>query len=132
MEVAERVEVQDVQDPDDALATLVRLVEEHWIEKARALAPEYAARWPEHPALQRFALVLEPPTLLPSRRAVPKRSLEAERNWLRHHAHEYPGCWIAVYGSDLVAAARSVREVLAALDDKPGGTGAVLFFQPEP
>ncbi len=127
MEVAEQAQVEGVTGPEDAVRHLVRLVEDHWVENARALAPEYAARWPGHEPLQRFARVLGPPRVLPGGDSRPRPSLEQERDWLKTHAHEYPGCWIGVSGDQLVAAAPRLRDVLEAMRATPGDAGSLFY-----
>jgi len=95
------------------LERLRGLVEAGRVEDARRLAPELAAKWPESPALQHFARVLEPPRILPSRPEAPDRRFDRDYQWLREHAAEYPGCWIATYEDRLIAADPDVERVLA-------------------
>ena len=56
--------------------------------------------------------------------------MDKERAWLREHAHEYPGCWLAVYEDRLIAAHLRLREVVAAARAALGEEKALLFFQP--
>jgi len=50
--------------------------------------------------------------------------------WLRDHAHEHPGCWLAVVDGTLVGAAPEISEVVAALKEHPRGGDALLHFEP--
>jgi hypothetical protein len=95
------------------LGRLVRLVEEHRVEEARLLAPELAAKWPDSRDALHWARVLEPPKVIPNRPGPPGRSFKRDYAWLREHAAEYPGCWIATYEDRFIAAAPDLAEVLA-------------------
>jgi hypothetical protein len=57
--------------------------------------------------------------------------LKQERAWLKEHAHEHPGCWMAVYGDQLIAASPRLQEVLTAARAAGKGDDPILFFQPE-
>lgn len=115
------------------LARLYRLVEEHEVEEARRLAPELAAKWPDSPEVQHMARGLEPPRILPSRPGPRARRLDKEHEWLRQHAREYPGRWLAVYHDRLIAADPSLRNVMAAARATLGDDEAALlhFERPE-
>ena len=58
------------------------------------------------------------------------RPLDRERAWLRTHARDYPHCWIAVSGDNLVAADPEYAVVLAKVRQTVGVENAVLYFQP--
>lgn len=45
--------------------------------------------------------------------AVVDRSREAEFAWLREHAHEYRGQWVALDGARLLGAALRLRDLMA-------------------
>lgn len=130
MQIAEQVQINPEGEMAEEQQRLARLLEAGRIEEARSLAPVLAARWPESRSLQRLARVLAPPRILATG-GKPGRSLEAEHNWLRQHAREYPGCWIAVYQDRLIAAGPLLRDVLQSATDTVGDEDAVLFFQPE-
>ena len=68
------------------------------VEGARTLVRELETCWPEAERVRRWARVLAPPivTLRPGEHG---RPLDRERAWLRQHAREYPGCWLAVSSS---------------------------------
>ena len=61
----------------------------------------------------------------------PSRSLDRQRAWLREHAREYPGCWLAVFEDRLVAAGPDFGEVLDKVRSRPGCEEAILFFTPK-
>src|SRR5207247_1704370 len=103
-QVASAETTQRETEMSQDLQRLVRLVEEGRVEDARRLAPELAARWPDSPAAQHWARVLEPPKVIPNRPGPPWRSFDPDYEWLREHAAEYPGCWIATYEDRLIAA----------------------------
>src|SRR5947209_8130753 len=109
---------------------LNRLVEEHQVEEARSLAPEFAAKWPESPEILHLARALEPPKILPNQPGPRARRLKREHEWLRQHAHEYPGCWIAVYGEQLIAVGPDLTAVSAAVRKAIGEEAALLHYQP--
>ena len=115
-------------DLERDMAVLRGLLGSSRVEEARALANDLAVRWPDSDRVQRMARVLAPPVarVIPG---PPHRSMEKERAWYRIHAHEYPGCWIAVLGDQLLAADPSYRRVHAVLSAIPGSEDAVLFFR---
>ncbi len=57
--------------------------------------------------------VYAPPTVKSV--ALLDRSRAAEFDWLREHAREYPGQWVALDGSRLLGAALQLEEVLVQL-----------------
>jgi hypothetical protein len=113
---------------EETLDTLRALVEANRVEEARSLAASAVQRWPDSPPVKRWAHVLAPPKATKSQRE-PFRNLETERAWLLKHSHEYPGCWIAVSGDQLVAADPDLDRVHAAIRDSVGNSGAVIWFQ---
>src|SRR4051812_30816229 len=99
------------------LAELKRLIEEGRVEDARRLAPALAARWPQSASIQHFARVLEPPRAIPTPPLPPGRSFDRDVAWLRAHAREYPGCWIATFEDELIAADPSLKDVVRKVRD---------------
>src|SRR3954454_984434 len=90
-------------DLTDDLARLRGMVEQHRVEDARAYAKELEQGWPDSDAVRHWARVLAPPVARVVE-GVPNRSFAAEHHWLKEHGNEYPGCWIAVLESRLIAA----------------------------
>lgn len=113
------------------LADLRQLVEQDAVEEARARIQELQRRWPDSKRIRHWARVLAPPEVLTSE---PRqdRPLLRERAWLKAHAHEHPGCWLAVYEDRLVAADPDLGKVLAATRHAIGSQSALLHFQPPP
>jgi hypothetical protein len=94
---------------------------------ARQLVQVLVEKWPADEWIRHMAHVLEPPVA----RAVPSLycSFDKERAWLKAHAYEYPGCWIAVMGDRILAADPSRRRVEEILDSIPESDRAVLYYK---
>lgn len=85
---------------------------------ARELAAEGAELHPEHEELQKMARALAPPKLVEVLPANP--SMSKNHVWIRHHADEYTGKWIALRDGKLLASGDTISEVksgLKAVDD---------------
>lgn len=121
-----------VHEAADCLGDLARISELMTlgeVEQARALVTEVSQKWPHSPRIQHWARVLAPPVA----RSVPvanHRSFAPERAWLRAHASEHAGCWLAVLGDQLIAADPDPRQVVARIRQIEGGNNALLHFQP--
>ena len=50
--------------------------------------------------------------------------------WLKEHAHEYPGCWLAIYEDNLIAADPDLQTVLARTREAIGEESALVVQQP--
>jgi hypothetical protein len=113
----------------DDLARLRALVEASRVEEARSLIKQLEIQWPESEEVQHFARVLAPPR---ARRIAggPTRSLERENRWIRAHAREYPGCWIAVVGDRFVAADPELARVMEIVEQDNTVVDPLLHFQP--
>jgi hypothetical protein len=111
------------------LQCLRDLLERDRVDEARQFVQELAQRWPESERVQHYAHVLAPPKVLP-RPNIPPRSREREFKWLKEHASEFPGCWIAVHEDRLIAADPDQRVVITKARDVLGEQGALLFHQP--
>jgi hypothetical protein len=112
----------------EALERVRQLLEAGSVEEARAVAREMVVRWPEAAIAQQTARVLAPPRVISSN-GPPVPSRDRERAWLKAHAHEHPGCWLAVYEDRLVGAHADFREVIRQVRESIGQAEAVLFFQ---
>jgi hypothetical protein len=110
-----------------ALAPLRVLLERGDEQGARRLVGELLKQWPDSPRLQHLSRILAPPTLR-ARPDVKPVSRDRERAWLGAHAHEYPGCWLAVLGDELVAADPALKVVLARMKQDPAFGDAILYF----
>jgi hypothetical protein len=111
------------------LDRLRELVETDRVREARALIPELVAKWPASRAVQGWEEALAPPRarINPDR---PPLDVEADRQWLKAHAHEYPGRWMAVHGGQLIALADDHPSLLEAARTKLGHDHFVVFFHP--
>jgi hypothetical protein len=110
-------------------AYLRDLLEQGAVEKARAWIEEMARQWPEDEVVHHYVRVLAPPRIS-VRRGHRGPSRQAERTWLRKHARDYPGQWLAVLADRLVAADPDLDVVLAAIRPTPEARRALLHFQP--
>jgi hypothetical protein len=101
------------------------------VPEAREAVKELEARWPEDPRVQNWARVLAPPRVIPTPEAHRHhRPLDRERAWLKQHAREYPGCWLAVYEDRLIAANPDFGVVLTEARKTLGEGKAFLHYQP--
>jgi hypothetical protein len=120
------------RDPQTPLGQdLLRLrgfLEESDIEGARAFVKELEQRWPDSEMVRHFVRVLAPPEVrvLPGVRI---RRLDRENAWLREHAREYPGCWLAIRGDRLVAADPDLGGGLATVRQAPETEEPIHFYQ---
>jgi hypothetical protein len=111
------------------MAQIRALLERSEIEAARALIQELAVKWPASDRVQHMAKVLAPP-IARVVKGQSGRSLQPEREWLSKHGHEYPGCWVAVYGDRLIAAAPDFDVVLDAVEGAEGVHYPLVVLQP--
>jgi hypothetical protein len=95
-----------------ALATEAHLL-------ARELADEGAKRYPDSQELQKMAHILAPPRVVRTEASIPG-SLAANRAWMRLHADEYRGKWVALRNGSLLAEAESAAEVWRSLESTEG------------
>jgi len=86
---------------------------------ARKLAAQGAKLHPDHPELQKMSHILAPPRVvkvdLP-----PVSSARANLTWLRAHADEYKGQWVALRDGSLLATAATADELKARLESTDG------------
>jgi len=119
-----------IEEPDlnASLECIRRLVEQGEVEEARERVNELEERWPDAKRVRYWASVLAPPVVrvLHGERG---RPLDKERAWLREHAREYPGCWLAIRDDRLIAADPSLRTVLTSVRQTRGAENALLYFQ---
>lgn len=112
-----------------SLKQVYDLIESGDVAGARARTRDLKQEWPASERVRRLAELLAPPQ---TRVATPKRrsSFSREQEWLREHATEYPGCWLAVEGSDLVTADPDIKIVTATLEANGKADQVLLHFQP--
>ena len=100
------------------------------VEGARRFVKELEVRWPESERVRHYARVLAPPKVR-MRSDIKARPLDKEWEWLRLHAHEHPGCWLAVLGDQLVAADPDGSVVRAKAREVPGEDRPLIYYQPD-
>jgi hypothetical protein len=84
---------------------------------ARKLAARGAERYHDHEELQKMARVLAPPRVATAD-LPPDKSVRENQTWLREHADEYRGQWVALRGGDLLVAAPTANEAWEHLESK--------------
>ena len=93
---------------------------------ARNLAAEGARLHPDHLELSKMANILAPPRIVNA--DIPATpSVRANQVWLRHHADEFKGQWVALREGTLLAAGATAREVWDRLDSTDGVMLTKLF-----
>jgi len=86
---------------------------------ARQISALGLERHPTNPQIQKFAYALAPPRTI-GRALPPDPTVEANQKWLREHAGEYTGKWVAVKDGQLLGAAASLRHLVDQLDNIDG------------
>jgi hypothetical protein len=124
--------LSQIDEAQQAVEHLVRLIETHKVDEARALAPDYAARWSASRQLQHLARVLEPPKVNPGTGGPSGRSLKNDVAWLREHAREHPGCYIATRGDEVIAIDASIDRVKELVRAAREGDPRAILLHYEP
>jgi hypothetical protein len=96
--------------PDDLLRAIQLALSMNLVWPARDLVEQGMRLFPDHEPLRRAARVFEPPTVRMSH-GTPLKGIKASHTWLRAHAHEYRGQWIAVNQGRLLGTARTLDEL---------------------
>ncbi len=99
------------------------------IEGARSRLAELGSRWPESDRIRRLACAIAPPTVKVSDRGT-MRDVKHDHGWLKAHAGEYRGQWLAVLNGKLLVADPDLGIVLARLKATAGAERAILHFEP--
>jgi hypothetical protein len=105
------------------------LLEADRVPEARRFVKELEQRWPEAERVQHYARVLEPPKVR-MRPDLPARSSEREVQWVKDHAREYPGCWLAIHEDRLIAADPDLQVVITEAEQALGRETYLMFYQP--
>lgn len=107
----------DQHSPSSLSATYAdrvrELISEDRIADARQLVEEGLEAISRDPHLNRLRRLLAPPRSTRVDKQDVDRSEEFQ--WLARHAGEYQGRWVAIQGSELVAAAATLKELRQAL-----------------
>jgi hypothetical protein len=122
-----------VDEPPELLAELAeirRLLEASEVPAARRIARELPLRWPESRQAAKIAKLLGPSKVRVIRGNPPFPDRIQEFAWLRAHAAQYPGNWLALFADRLLAADPDLQTVLDQLKIDPDGENALLHFQP--
>jgi len=86
---------------------------------ARNLAAQGARLYPDHPELQKMARILAPPRVLRTN-LPPDLSARTNLEWMRAHATEYRGQWVALKNGVLLATAPTACELKKQLPTTDG------------
>jgi Arc/MetJ-type ribon-helix-helix transcriptional regulator len=106
------------ESPDDYLQALAVALRTGEFGRARQLALEGAACYPDHAELTKAARVLAPPTV--TRAPHPHTAnIPANRAWLKAHRHAYAGQWVALRDGHFLAAAPSFDALAAQVQATP-------------
>lgn len=84
--------------------------------KARNIIFRGAQLHPSDAELQKYAYVFAPPKEIHRAPAHPHN--KANNQWMREHAREYRGQWVALRNGELLGAFASRDELIAALNDR--------------
>ena len=95
------------------VALIRGMLDRDQVAAARTLLSVALAELPSAPELLRAAVVLALPKS--ARRSVRDVERTSEYSWLTSHAAAYRGKWVAVVGSELIASAGSLKELLQSL-----------------
>src|SRR5438105_15313191 len=86
--------------------------------RARELAMSGAAEFPDDPYLAKAGRILAPPKVIGHYPPNPKAGLDVK--WLKQHAHEYAGQWVALNEGEFIGAADELDDLLANYDVPKG------------
>jgi hypothetical protein len=105
--------------PESFLEEIQAIINSGTLRGAREVAERGLVLYPDHPELRRLHHVLRPyeARSVPGGKHIPDRRDTYE--WLRRNADQYKGQWVAVLGSDLIAASPDLDEVLEAVKSAP-------------
>ncbi len=109
----------------EAKARLERLTELPSLAKARAYVEELRQRYPDHPAVENWWTVLQPPkTRVLRGQADPDVDLKMQL--VKIHGPDHPGCWIAVHRTGFLGSDRSLAKLREQVESL-GLAGKVLY-----
>jgi hypothetical protein len=111
--------------PDELTATIDLALSLEMATLAIDLAQLGGRLFPDHERVQRAAQVLAPPVVRVVR--LPRaRGLDASRKWLREHASQYRGQWVAVREGQLLGAAESLGELKAVIGEGEDAVSTIV------
>lgn len=85
------------------------------IRVAYRLAETGHQLFPDDPTLATAAHVIAPPKIIATD-VPPRPTLGPTMQWLRDHAHEYSGLWVALYNGELLGTAKKRAELVESLN----------------
>jgi len=99
-----------VYRPNDLTCAIDMALQLDMVPLARELAQQGSRLFPEESHIQQAAAVLSPPVAMatPSPRRLP---LAASQTWLKAHASQYKGQWVAVCDGTLLGTAPTLPEL---------------------
>jgi hypothetical protein len=114
--------------PESFLEEIQAIINSGTLRGAREVAERGLALYPDHPELQRLHYVLRPyeARSVPGGKNIPDRRDTHE--WLRQNADKYKGQWVAVLGTDLIAASPDLDEVREAVRSRELPALPLLHF----
>jgi hypothetical protein len=101
---------QPSASPDDFVQAVRRLLASEEATAARLMVAQGALRFPEHPWLARANRILNPSRITSRPASAPDRS--GEFAWLKRHAGEHRGQWVALLGDELLTSGDELEHVL--------------------
>ncbi len=102
--------------PQEVLDRLRVLIEDGQIGAARRLTEEAAGRFPNYRAIRLARRILAPGTATSN--PFVQATAAAESEWLDNPPDEARGKWVALIGSELVAMADSVEDLMESLKSR--------------
>ena len=95
--------------PDEFIRAIELALSLELATLARELAQEGKRRFPDHGRIKRADRVLAPPVVQIKPNMSPAEGLDLSMTWLRKHASQYRGNWVAVRSGHLVATAGTLE-----------------------
>jgi hypothetical protein len=115
--------------PEELIAAIDLALSQDMAALAIKLAQLGGRLFPDHERIQRAAQVLAPPVV---RRVRPPRArgLRASMAWLREHASEYRGRWMAVRKGQLLGVADSLEELMPIVGNGENAVNTIVMRVP--
>jgi hypothetical protein len=108
----------ETRTPESFLEEIQAILNSGTLVGAREVAERGLALYPDHPELRRLHHAFRPYYVRP---ASPGHNIPDRRDtyeWLRQNADKYRGQWVAILGTDLIAASPDFDEVRRAVQSR--------------